>query len=122
MNYDSELFQHREWLGLLQPEGLVVSPPALAAAQAFVDKPKALALQPKLQNIAQQGRLKEKEQTWVADFSTFVEQILEWEPEDYVGQGSLPEQLVVDLTNYGETLRPDYGVEDPDSEAWLLLV
>lgn len=122
MNYDSELFQHKEWLGLLQPEGLVVSPPALAAAQAFVDKPKALALQPILQNMVEQGRLKETDQTWVADFSTFAEQVLEWESEDYVSQESLPDQLAVDLTNYGETLRPDYGVEDPDSEGWLLLV
>lgn len=122
MNYDSELFQHREWLGLLQPEGLVVSPPALAAAQAFVDKPKALTLQPILQNMVEQGRLKETDQTWVADFSTFAEQVLEWESEDYVSQESLPDELAVDLTNYGETLRPDYGVEDPDSEGWLLLV
>ena len=32
--YDPELRAHRDWLGLLQPVGLVVSPPALVRAQA----------------------------------------------------------------------------------------
>ncbi len=32
--YDPELRIHRDWLGLLQPVGLVVSPPALVKAQA----------------------------------------------------------------------------------------
>ena len=38
MANDSELRTHQEWLGYLQPVGLVVSPPALAAAQAFPNK------------------------------------------------------------------------------------
>ena len=29
---------HQEWLGYLQPVGLVVSPPALVAAQAHINK------------------------------------------------------------------------------------
>ena len=31
-NHDPELRAHKEWLGLLQPVGLVVSPPALIKA------------------------------------------------------------------------------------------
>jgi hypothetical protein len=38
MGTDYELRVHRDWIGLLQPVGLVVSPPALLAAQAFPDK------------------------------------------------------------------------------------
>jgi len=38
MARDPELLTHIEWLGYLQPVGLVVSPPALAAAQAFPAK------------------------------------------------------------------------------------
>ena len=33
-----ELIAHQEWLGYLQPVGLVVSPPALAAAGAYPNK------------------------------------------------------------------------------------
>ena len=119
---DFDTFIHKEWLGLLQPEGLVVSPPALADAQAFVDKKKALTLQLVLKEIVEQGLLQGKEQTWAPDFSAFAEQVLEWESTDAVPQSALPEDLEVQLTDYGETLRPDYAVKDPDSNGWLLLV
>src|SRR5204863_136979 len=38
MAHDPELRSHQEWLGYLQPVGLVVSPPALMAAPAFPNK------------------------------------------------------------------------------------
>ena len=38
MARNPELLTHIEWLGYLQPVGLVVSPPALADAQAFPSK------------------------------------------------------------------------------------
>lgn len=131
MNTDPGLFLHKEWLGLLQPEGLVVSPPALSDLDAFVDKEKARELQPLLQELVEKGRLPGQkqenilkgDQAWVEKFSAFAETILEWEPEeDFIQAEDLPEELAVDLPNYGETLRPDYGVEDPDSDGWLLLV
>jgi hypothetical protein len=34
---DSALYDHRRWLGFIQPIGLVVSPPALVAAQAILN-------------------------------------------------------------------------------------
>lgn len=37
MAIDPELEVHKEWLGNLQPVGLVVSPPALLQAQAHVN-------------------------------------------------------------------------------------
>ena len=122
MAQDYEQYLHKEWLGLLQPEGLVVSPPALSDLQAFVDREKALSLQPVLQSLIQQGMLLGKEQTWVPEFDEFAKQVLEWVGLDFVAQGELPEDLEVSLTDYGETLRPDYAVKDPDCESWLLLV
>ena len=35
MSSDPELEAHKEWIGYLQPVGLVVSPPALQKAQVF---------------------------------------------------------------------------------------
>src|SRR6266478_6027799 len=37
MPKDPELLAHQQWLGYLQPVGLVVSPPALLQAQAHVN-------------------------------------------------------------------------------------
>ncbi len=137
MAQDYEQYLHKEWLGLLQPEGLVVSPPALADAQAFVDKKKALTLQLALKEMVEQGQLQGNEQTWVPDFAAFAERVLEWESTDAVPQVALSEDSVseslvsedelaevleVQLTDYGETLRPDYAVKDPDSDDLLLLV
>ena len=122
MAQDYEQYLHKEWLGLLQPEGLVVSPPALVDAQAFIDKAKALTLQPVLQSIAESLLPNGKSQTYVQQFETFAQQVLEWESEDFEEQAQLPESLAVPLPDYGETLRPDYAVVDPDSDGWLLLV
>ena len=79
MAYDNQQYQHKEWLGLLQPEGLVVSPPALSDLDAFVDKEKARELQPLLQGLVEQGRspgqkqdnILKGEQTWVETFSAY---------------------------------------------------
>lgn len=38
MSNDPEIRAHKEWLGFLQPVGLVVSPPALVTAQAVVSR------------------------------------------------------------------------------------
>lgn len=122
MANDPELYQHKEWLGLLQPEGLVVSPPALVKAQAFVDRAKMVELQPVLQGLVSQDRLGGTEALWVPDFVAFVEQVLRWEADDLVGAEQLPTTLEVVLTDYGETLKPTYAVADPDSDGWLLLV
>ena len=77
---------------------------------------------PLLQALTEQGPLQGKAQTWVTEFSAFAEQVLEWETADFVAQAELPADLSVNLPDYGEVLRPDYAVPDPDSDSWLLLV
>jgi hypothetical protein len=120
MAVDPELLRHREWLGLLQPEGLVVSPPALADAQAFIDRGKMVERQMRLQALTSEQPLAGQEAAWVPDFVGFAEQVLGWETAELVTD--LPESLEVVLTDYGETLKPTYGVSDPDSDGWLLLI
>jgi N-6 DNA Methylase len=112
MGTDPQILQHREWLGLLQPVGLVVSPLALTRAQVVVDRAIPIELQPKLQELLAE----------TTDFSAFTQQILGWEAEDLVPQVELPESLSLDLREYGETLRPTFGVKNPDNQEWILLV
>src|SRR5262249_14072431 len=111
---------HQEWLGYLQPSGLVVSPPALVAAQAFPQK-----------NIApQQQRLIElvgdTDPETVSDFPRFTQDFLGWESRDLAGGPDgpeLPESLTVALPEYGDSLRPTYAVPDPENGgSWLLLI
>lgn len=128
MATDPEIFRHKEWLGLLQPVGLVVSPPALVKAQAVIDRTRAVEVQERLKEIVCTDPISDStsgEEAWIKDFPAFAERVLEWMPEDLVGasgQEALPQQLEIVLPDYGETLKPTYAVRDPDRDSWLMLI
>ncbi len=131
MARDPEILTHLEWLGYLQPVGLVVSPPALVAAQAFParniipDHARFLEL---VEQVAIEGA--DDPQPAIRDFPRFATQILGWEPADLIGaEGGepLPETLEVALPEYNETLRPSYAVPEfvkgaNGERKWLMLV
>ncbi len=128
MATDPEIFRHKEWLGLLQPVGLVVSPPAVVKAQAVIDRTRVVDVQERLRDLVCADPIPgttSGEEAWIKDFPAFAEQVLEWMPEDLVGasgQEALPQQLEIVLPDYGETLKPTYAVRDPDSDSWLMLI
>lgn len=128
MKINIETYQHKEWLGLLQPVGLVVSPVALVKAQAAIDRSTTIELQQRLQTLISTESIPGKGETnlpWVSDFPLFAQEVLEWLPEDLVGspqQEQLPTELEVVLPDYGETLRPTYGVRNLDDHSWIILV
>jgi N-6 DNA Methylase len=119
MAIDFETLAHREWLGMLQPVGLVVSPPALVKGQAIINRGQTVDLQQQLQSLVSES-LADDEAVAIADFTDFATKVLAWMPEDLVSD--LPSELEVVLPDYGETLRPNYAVPDPDSGEWMLLV
>jgi N-6 DNA Methylase len=130
MPKDPELIAHQEWLGYLQPVGLVVSPPALAAAGAFPNKniiPDHARFLECVEEIILEGESDSRPA--IRDFARFATHVLGWEPADLMGTtegGQIPESLEVNLTEYNETLRPTYAVREfcntPGAEAkWLLL-
>ncbi|MBD2233736.1 Eco57I restriction-modification methylase domain-containing protein [Phormidium tenue] len=122
---DLDILRHQEWLGLLQPVGLVVSPPALIKAQAVIDRAKLVDLQERLQGVVSTEaipRHKNEGIAWIENFPAFTQKVLNWMPEDLVVAADLPDRLSAVLPSYGETLRPTYGVKDPDSDEWVLLV
>ena len=123
MAKDPETRAHQAWLGLLQPVGLVVSPPALVKAQAVVAR-NPVGLQKKLRGLLEaddEGRLR------LNEFARFTRQLLGWEPEDLVAGEALEGKLEVVLPEHQEVLRPTYAVPDADHEQqgggrWLMLV
>ena len=125
---DLELYRHKEWLGLLQPVGLVVSPPALIKAQAIIDRGRLVELQDQLLQAVSTEPLpyrSDEESAGIQDFPAFSQKVLGWQAKDLVGapgQQPLPDELLVALPNYGETLEPTYAVRDPDSNQWVLLI
>jgi hypothetical protein len=131
MARNPELLTHIEWLGYLQPVGLVVSPPALADAQAFPSRNIIPAHNRFLEMVDQITLEGENDpQPSIRDFPHFATQMLGWEPADLVGTaegGLVPDSLEVTLTEYNETLRPSYAVPEFDKtpngdRKWLMLI
>ncbi len=112
MSRDPETFAHQEWLGYVQPVGLVVSIPALLNAQAHVNRNIAPDHQRFLSCLP---RDKDEPIPEIRDFPEFTRTVLGWEAADLLGApGSppLPADLEVTLPEYHETLRPTYAVKE----------
>ena len=96
MANDPEIRAHKEWLGFLQPVGLVVSPPALVAVQAVVNR-NVVELQQVLLNAVSRDSLSgdiADEHFWISDFPAFAINVLGWQLCDLVES---PDELVVSL-------------------------
>ncbi len=110
MAKDPELRAHSQWIGLLQPVGLVVSPPALVAAGAQVDsniKREQDALQRLVETPVDGGRPS------VRDLPRLLVEVLGWQENDLVGGPAHPEQVQrfdVALPDYEETLQATFAV------------
>ena len=122
---------HLEWLGFIQPNGLVVSAPALVKAGAILNRQdaegQALLAGCVDQRVVFPGRDPEP---CVRDFREFASAVLGWRfsSKGYAGteDAPVPEDLAVVLPDYGETLRPDFAVRERDPQngasPWQLLV
>jgi len=140
MAKDPEQLAHQQWLGYVQPVGLVVSIPALLAAQAHVNR----NIAPEHQRFLACLRRDKHDELVpeIQDFRAFTQTVLGWEPADLVdcqssvvsGPSSVAtdngqlttDDLEVTLAAYNETLRPTWAVrelepKDPE-HPWLMLV
>ncbi len=130
MSQDPELRAHQEWLGYLQPVGLVVSPAALRDAQAHVNRnivaEQSILIQHVLRDSAESARRGDEPEPLLKDFPAFARDFWQWEPADLAGGPGgpeLPPSLEVPLPDYGETLAPTYAVPDAaNAGAWLMLI
>jgi hypothetical protein len=107
MARDPETLAHLEWLGYVQPVGLVVSIPALLAAQAYVNRNIATDHQRFLACLP-----KDKYGEFISeirDFAGFVCSVFDWDKDDLLDADTLTD-LHITLPEYHETLRPTYAV------------
>ena len=107
MTRDPETLAHQEWLGYVQPVGLVVSIPALLAAQAHINR----NIAPDHQRfLACLPRDKDDEPIpEIRDFAEFTRSVLGWREHDLEPVQAGDERyaaLEVTLPEYHETLRP----------------
>ena len=125
---DPELRVHKDWMGLLQPVGLVVSAPALVKAQA-VPSQNVAELQQQLVSVVDnppESALGDDDEPAVRDLPALFRTVLGWSVEDIAGEPSSPpisDRLELVLPDYNETLRPTYAVVDSmgDGEPLMLV-
>jgi hypothetical protein len=121
MSKSPEELAHVEWLGYVQPVGLVVSVPAMLEAQCYVNK-NIMAEHARLLNCLARDSAGNV-QTEVQDLHQFVQSVLGWEADDLITlpvRGPLPPEhasLEVVLPQYHETLRPTHVVPEFTSSA-----
>lgn len=114
---------HQEWIGYVQPVGLVVSIPALLQAQAVVDR-NIIPLHQKFM-----AAISESNNPAIVDFPDFTQTVLDWQRTDLLGGADappVPAELEVTLPEYNEALRPTWVVVDPApadaTRPWLILI
>src|SRR6266566_9240718 len=127
MAKDPAVLNHQEWLGYVQPVGLVVSIPALLDANARInrnfgpDHQKFLGALP----VNRDGESIPE----IPDFVAFAQAVFEWRLEDLYGASGatlLPTSLEVPLPEYNETLRPTFALREfqptETTHEWILLI
>ena len=127
---DPQVLRHLEWIGFVQPSGLVVSGPALVRAGAILDR-QDIEGQRLLRECVEDRAFRQGDdpEPWLPDFETFARTVLKWSfsPKGYVGsaENPIPDELQV-MTADGETLAPDFAVRERSpgegESAWQLLV
>jgi hypothetical protein len=126
-----EVLAHLEWLGFVQPTGLVVSAAALVKAGAILDR-RDLEGQLLLKECIAERKADPSgpPESYIPDFEAFARRVLGWSfsPTYYAGaaENPVPAELEVALPEYGETLRADFAVRERDPQTggqeWQLLV
>ena len=123
---DPQVLRHLEWIGFVQPSGLVVSGPALVRAGAILDRQDTEG-QRLLRECVEDRAFRQGDdpEPWLPDFETFARTVLKWSfsPKGYAGSAENP---IPDELADGETLAPDFAVRERSpgegESAWQLLV
>ncbi len=125
-----EVRDHLEWLGFVQPTGLVVSATALVKAGAILprrDIEGQQAFADCLEERRFDGDGDADPEPFAADFEAFARGALGWRffPSGYAGtpESPIPDDLEVRLPGGDQVIRPDYAVrKGKDDSDFQLLV
>ena len=116
------IFAHQEWLGFVQPVGLVVAPTVMIDAQVVPDR----NISGHHQRLVELLEKEEGDTTirWHApDVKALFLDYLEWENNDLIDASAHREELEVALPELGVVLSSTWAVPYEDSEnKWVMLI
>jgi hypothetical protein len=111
-----EVRAHKEWLGFVQPVGLVVSMPALERAQCFVQKNVAEEQKALISILA--PRKSEDEAARIEDLGRLCRDVLQWSDGDLA---PADDRFRLFLAEYQDSICADFVVGDPASPIALVM-
>ncbi|MCP5538495.1 MAG: hypothetical protein H7A51_19975 [Akkermansiaceae bacterium] len=118
-----DIRDHQNWLGYLQPDGLVVSPAALIDTGIYYDRNLRPVQQDFLDHLTEFQGWDEASEPGISDLPAFFTGFLHWQSDDFVSGNDVPDTLRAFLKGYNETLIPTHAVKSPDHpDTFQLLV
>ena len=117
------LFAHQEWLGFVQPVGLVVAPTVMVDAQVIPDRNVAGRQREFREQLVEQESVSAPH--WQArDLHRLLLDYLGWEDGDLVEASEHRETLEIALPELQTVLSPTWAVpaEDDDDDEWTMLL
>jgi hypothetical protein len=125
---ENPVFQaHQQWIGLLQPEGLVVSATALTESDIPLpsDASTLTAIQAKLEGTLFEGEDKDGEKIeTLPPFEILADRFLEWPAESLAwayGTRKVPDSLAVHIPAFQVTLSPTHVLYGEDDKPLILV-
>src|ERR1700730_12489132 len=122
---DPQVRIHREWLGSLQPTGVVVAAPALVRAQTQLDMHVAAEQRAFVQLLVPRNVGAPEPQGVLEALPVLCLDVLGWSPGDLCPAEVAPD-LEVPLPDYDDVLRPTFAVADAEPAAggspWMMLI
>ncbi len=125
---ENPVFQaHQQWIGLLQPEGLVVSATALTESDIPLpsDASTLTAIQAKLEGTLFEGEDKDGEKIeTLPPFEILAARFLEWPAESLAwayGTRKIPDSLAVHIPAFQVTLSPTHVLYGEDDKPLILV-
>jgi len=125
---ENPVFQaHQQWIGLLQPEGLVVSATALTESDIPLpsDASTLTAIQAKLEGTLFEGEDKDGEKIeTLPPFEILADRFLEWPAESLAwayGARKVPDSLAVHIPAFQVTLSPTHVLYGEDDKPLILI-
>ena len=124
--HDPHISNHLQWIGFVQPTGLVVSAPALVQAGVIMQRNDSQAQRTLLEYTRGHGTTPEAMVAQPPHFRAFASTVLGWtfRPSGYAGADDepVPSDLEVALPDSESVLRPDFAVRAEPARSQLTAV
>ena len=121
--HDPHISNHLQWIGFVQPTGLVVSAPALVQAGVILQRNDSQAQRTLLEYARGHGTTPEAMVAQPPNFRAFASTVLGWtfRPSGYAGADDepVPSDLEVALPDSESVLRPDFAVRAEPARSQL---